>query len=248
MKQRLAKFIAHAGLTSRRKAEEWIRLGSISVNGQIVTNVATNVDPEHDRIDVEGKGIRPERLTYAAFNKPKGVMCTLADPHSRNTLSDWLPQKLGRVYPVGRLDKDSTGLLLLTNDGELSNRLIHPRYKVSKIYFVEIQGPFRIEDKSKLERGIQLEDGRTLPCSLNILSVGNKASRLQFELKQGKKRQIRRMLAALGYGVKTLHRVAIGPIELGPLAQGKWRLLQPGEVSQLKRVTGLEQSFKVTIK
>lgn len=245
MKERLAKFLAHAGVASRRKAEIWIRLGSISVNGKIVTNVATLVDPETDHVDVEGKRVRTERQNYVVFNKPKGVMCTLEDPHSRNTLTQWLPPKLGRIYPVGRLDKDSTGLLLLTNDGELANRLIHPRYKVSKIYFVEIDGSFKPDDKKHLERGIVLEEGRTLPCKVEILSVGNKISRLRFELREGKKRQIRRMLEKLGYNVKSLHRIAIGPIELGPLKEGKWRILQPREVTELKKLTGLGVSITI---
>ncbi|MBI4398036.1 MAG: rRNA pseudouridine synthase [Candidatus Omnitrophica bacterium] len=245
MKQRLAKYLAHAGVASRRRAEEWIRLGSISVNGHIVTNVVTLVDPMADKIEVEGKRVRPERLTYAAFNKPRGVMTTLADPHSRNTLSQWLPPKLGRVYPVGRLDKDSTGLLLLTNDGELANRLIHPRYKVPKMYRVEIKGAFRPEDEGKLERGIVLEEGRTLPCRMKILSVGNQRSELEFELMEGKKRQIRRMLEAIGYEVKFLHRISIGPIEIGNLQEGKWRLLSPGEIHELKKITGLAVSVTI---
>ncbi len=246
MKERLAKYLAHAGLTSRRKAEDWIRLGSISVNGKIVTEVATLVDPQADRIDVEGKRVRPETLNYVAFNKPKGVMCTLEDPHSRNTLTQWLPPKLGRIYPVGRLDKDSTGLLFLTNDGEMANRLIHPRYKVAKIYLVEVKGAFRPEDKAKLERGIMLEEGKTLPCKVEIIEIGNKCSKLKFELREGKKRQIRRMLEKIGYDVKMLHRISIGPLDLGSLREGKWRALSPAEVNQLKKITGL--GLQVTVK
>ncbi|MBI4971857.1 MAG: rRNA pseudouridine synthase [Candidatus Omnitrophica bacterium] len=239
MKERLAKYLAHAGVASRRKAETWIRLGSISVNGKIVTEVATLVDPQEDRIEVEGKRVRPEHVTYVAFNKPKGVMCTLEDPHSHNTLTEWLPQKLGRIYPVGRLDKNSTGLLLLTNDGELANRLIHPRYKVDKIYLVDVSGAFRSDDVKRLERGIVLEEGKTHPCKVEILNLGNKISKLRFTLQEGKKRQIRRMLEVIGYEVKMLHRVSIGPIQLGPLKEGKWRFLSPVEVSRLKTAAGL---------
>lgn len=246
MKERLAKYLAHAGVASRRKAEVWIRLGSISVNGKIVTEVATLVDPMEDKIEIEGKRIHPEHVTYVAFHKPKGVMCTLEDPHSQNTLSQWLPAKLGRIYPVGRLDKDSTGLLFLTNDGELANRLIHPRYKVPKVYIVEIAGAFRTDDVKRLERGIVLEEGKTLPCKVEVLNLGNKRSKLEFVLQEGKKRQIRRMLEKIGYEVKSLHRISIGPLELGHLREGKYRLLNPREISQLKKAAGL--GIQVTIR
>lgn len=245
MKQRLAKFLAHAGVASRRKAETWIRLGSISVNGKIVTEVATLVDPDQDRIEVEGARVRPEASVYVVFHKPKGVLCSLVDPHSRNTLSQWLAPRLGRIYPVGRLDRDSTGLVLLTNDGELANRLIHPRYKVSKIYLVEISDAFKPEDRKRLERGIHLEEGKTLPCQIDIISVGNKSSELRFELREGKKRQIRRMLEAIGYQVKKLHRISVGPVELGSLKEGKWRILGFKEILMLKRAIGLLPQVRI---
>jgi len=234
MKERLAKVLAHAGIASRRAAERMIEEGRVSVNGEMILNIPTLVDASKDKIEVDGRKLKFEDECYVAFHKPRGVECTLKPSKKTKTIPDYLPEKLGRIYPVGRLDKESTGLLLMTNNGELANLLIHPRYKVKKIYQVDVKGPFNPRDLQRLQKGIQLEEGKTLPCHVELQHSDPKSSSLRFELQEGKKRQIRRMLTATGYDVRRLKRVKVGPISLGRLKTGEWRFLRPDEIKELK--------------
>ncbi len=239
-KERLAKCLAHAGIASRRASEEYITQGRVSVNGEVITHIPTLVDISSDRIEVDGNRLKKEATTYILLHKPKGVECTMKASKKKDTLTDCLPKKIGRLYPVGRLDKASTGLLLLTNDGDMANRLVHPRYKVVKQYRVEIKGYFESRDLTRLEKGINLEEGKTLPCRVKLLHADSKSSRLHFELKEGKNRQIRRMLGVLGYDVKKLRRDSIGPLGLSRLKAGEWRFLKGEEIEKLKKITHIK--------
>lgn len=234
MKERLSKILARAGVASRRSAEKLIESGAVSVNGKVVSRLPALADPERDVIKFKGKRVSAEGRAYILFNKPKGVMCTLKDPHSKNTLSQWIPKRLGRLYPVGRLDKNSTGLVFLTNDGDLANKIIHPRHVITKVYEVEVNGSVKAADIKRLEGGVTLDGVRTLPCGIKIKKARKDSTSLEFKLREGRKRQIRRMLKALGYTVKKLHRVGIGPLSVASIKPGKWRFLTADEIKRLK--------------
>jgi 23S rRNA pseudouridine2605 synthase len=227
---RLNKFLAAAGLGSRRNVEDLIRGGVVRINGQVVTNLATQVGPT-DAVKVGGKLLRPERTIHAVLNKPRGYLCTANDPEERKTIFSLLPFDWPRVHYVGRLDKDSEGLLIITNDGDLTNQLTHPRHEVEKEYEVWLDKPFDIEaHREKLLRGFRIEPGFA-KCEA-IESV--RREKLRVVLRQGLKRQIRLMFYELGYEVERLVRVRIGPIATGEIAPGTWRLLTQKEVTKLR--------------
>ncbi len=226
---RLQKFLAEAGLGSRRYCETLIQQGKVSVNGQPATTPGTKVDPGHDRILVDGQPLAIERKAYIALNKPPGVLCTSRDTHGRRCVRDLLPASLPRLFTVGRLDYDTEGLLFLTNDGTFSLRLTHPRYKMPKIYAVEVERALTGADRARLLAGVQ-SDGELLRAE----KVSGTTT-LQLVIREGKKRQIRRMLGAIGHPVTRLTRLAIGSIELGQLKQGQWRYLTDEEVRTLMR-------------
>ncbi len=226
---RLQKFLAEAGLGSRRHCETLIQAGQVSVNGQPVTRLGTKINPGKDRVTVAGQPVAPERKLYIALNKPAGVLCTSRDTHGRRRVHDLLPASLPRLFTVGRLDRDTEGLLLLTNDGTFSLRLTHPRYKMPKTYAVEVAEPLDEADRTRLRAGVRSE-GQWLRAE----EVSGTTS-LTVVLREGKKRQIRRMFAVIGHPVKKLTRLAIGPIQLGNLKQGQWRYLTDEEVSALMR-------------
>ncbi|RDV83044.1 pseudouridine synthase [Ammonifex thiophilus] len=243
--ERLQKVLARAGIASRRKAEKLILAGRVRVNGQVVDKLGVKVDPERDLIEVDGKPIKlPERLIYLAFHKPRGVVTTLHDPQGRPKVTDFLKGLRERVFPVGRLDYDSEGLLLLTNDGELAHRLLHPRFHVPKTYLVWVKGEVGKEKLDLLRRGIELEDGPTLPVEVRALRRTKGETILQLTIREGRKRQIRRMFRALGYEVSRLKRVAVGPVRLGPLRPGEYRHLTPREVESLRKAAGLVEGAK----
>ncbi|MFA5840311.1 MAG: pseudouridine synthase [Candidatus Margulisiibacteriota bacterium] len=228
---RLHKFIAECGVTSRRKAEELISLGRIRVNGQRVTEQGLKIDPLVDKVSFDGKIIHlPEEKIYLKFNKPIGVVSSCRKFPDEKSISDFVRNIPQRLYPVGRLDKDSAGLMLLTNDGELANHLMHPRYEHEKEYEVNVQSPVNSDQLRKLERGILLSDGRTLPAK--VFKENPKCFRII--LKEGRKRQIRRMLEAVGNRVDELIRIRIGSIRLGNLDVGEYKPLTEEEVSRLK--------------
>src|SRR5689334_12554544 len=240
--ERLQKIIAAAGLASRREAERWIVEGRVSVNGTVVRKLGSQADPSSDSIKVDGKRIKPPAAKlYYAFHKPPGVITTLNDPENRPDLTPYLAV-LGekrRVFPVGRLDYNTTGLLLLTNDGDLALRLTHPRFGVKKLYRVKLSACPTEEDFIRLRKGIRLEDGMTAPARARVIDKLKKNAWIEIEVQEGRKREVRRMFDALGYFVEKLVRIRVGPIPLGPLAQGKLRALSTGEIAALKSAVGL---------
>ncbi len=228
---RIARALALAGVASRRKGELHVTAGEVAVNGEIVRDLGRQVDPTKDRLTFRGKPLSFQTHIYFVLHKPAGYTTTAADPHAEKTVYELLPPLPARVVPVGRLDRDSTGLLLFTNDGELANRLTHPRYEVGKWYQVKLDRPLDPKAKTELLSGIRLEEGTAR--AEKVERIGPKEFRL--ELKEGKKREIRRMFEVLEYRVLSLCRIALGPLRLGALPPGKGRLLTPSEVEMLKR-------------
>jgi 23S rRNA pseudouridine2605 synthase len=238
--ERLQKVLAQAGVASRRACEELIRQGRVQVNGQVVTELGTKVDPNLDEISVDGTPIAdPAEKVYLILNKPPGYISTVHDPWGRPTVLDLIPYE-ERLYPVGRLDAESEGLLLLTNDGRLTHRLTHPRYEHEKEYLTLVRGRPRDAVLSRLRRGVDLEEGRTAPAEVNRVSrkegleTPPDTTWLRIVIHEGRKRQIRRMCAAVGHPVQRLVRVRMGPIELGDLAVGEYRPLSAKEVRRLQ--------------
>ena len=228
---RLAKFLAHAGVASRRGAEAVIAAGRVTVAGRLVTDPALDVG-EADEVAVDGrtlKGAEP-RVVYA-LNKPLGVLSTARDTHGRRTVIELVPDRGLRLYPVGRLDADSTGLILLTNDGELANLLTHPRFEVPKTYLAEVGGA-AVTDRTlrRLREGLELDDGPTAPARVRRLGPRT----LELTIHEGRNRQVRRMCEAVGHPVVSLQRTAFGPLGIGGLAPGGWRLLEEAELERLR--------------
>ncbi len=236
---RLQKVIAEAGLCSRRKAEALILEGRVRVNGEVVDRLGVRVDPQRDRIEVDGKPLAIEPKAYIALHKPKGVITSVRDPRGRRTVVDLLPEMGLRLYPVGRLDYDTSGLLLLTNDGELAFRLTHPSFGVEKVYIAELKGCITDEAVRRLERGVPLEDGLTSPARVKVLRRSPGASRIEIAIHEGRNRQVRRMAEAVGFPVVELIRVRFGPVTLDGLKSGEHRRLSPGEVAALRACVNL---------
>lgn len=236
--ERLQKVLAHAGVASRRRAEELIRAGRVRVNGQVVRKLGTKVDPERDVIAVDGQPIAQfASHTYILLHKPPGVLSTTHDPHGRPTVLD-LVETEARVYPVGRLDKDSEGLILLTDDGELAHRLTHPRYEHEKAYRVLVEGRPDERALRKLQEGVELEEEVTWPAAVEVEAEEGGGAWLRVVIHEGRKRQVRRMCQAVGHPVRRLIRVRMGPLELGELQPGEWRPLTASEVRVLKEGQG----------
>ena len=233
--ERLQKVLAHAGLGSRRGCEELILQGRVSINGEIVRQLGTRVDRSTARITVDGETIRLETNVYYAVNKPKGYVSTNVDPSGRPRVVDLLPEIPERVYTVGRLDEDSTGLMILTNDGDLANRLAHPRYGVEKLYRALVAGVPTPEMVAKLTEGVWLSDGKVRAKRARIAGRQGLATSLELVLAEGKKREIRRMLSKLGHKVMALNRIAVGPISLKGLAVGECRPLTRHEIELLQK-------------
>jgi 23S rRNA pseudouridine2605 synthase len=232
--QRLQKVLAAAGVDSRRKCEELILDGVVRVNRKVVDKLPAFVDPDKDIITVNGRKIRAARKVYFLLNKPKGVLCTSRDPRGRKKAID-LIQTNERIFCVGRLDADTTGLIILTNDSELSNRLTHPRYGIAKTYVVRIKGEIKPEQIEKLKKGIWLAEGKTSRAAVKILKRRRTESLIEITIRQGLNRQVRRMLAKVGLPVKSLTRTKIGRLELRGLGVGKSRPLTNAEVAHLKK-------------
>jgi 23S rRNA pseudouridine2605 synthase len=225
---RLAKFLAHGGVASRRRAEEIVAAGRVTVRGEVVTDPARDVAAEDD-VRVDGRPVAAEEREVWAVNKPAGVVSTAREPGARPAVVE-LVGSAARLYPVGRLDADSTGLLLLTNDGELANRLTHPRYEVPKAYRARLRRPPSERELSRLAEGVELEDGPTGPAEVRRLDERE----IEIVLREGRNRQVRRMAEAVGNEVQALRRVRFGPIELGALAEGESRRLSDREVERLR--------------
>ena len=232
--KRLQKVIAHAGVASRRKAEELIVQGKVKVDGEVVTELGYKVT-KHQFIEVNGKAIQKEDKVYYVVNKPKKYICSNNDEHGRNTVGSLIECQY-RIYPVGRLDYDSSGVLLMTNDGDFTNLMIHPRYHISKTYNVIIKGILKIEDLKQLEQGVMLDDTMTLPCKIKIKSKDTTKGQtfLEMTIQEGRNRQIRRMMEMFGYEVTLLHRKQFGVITDKGLNIGEYRRLKPFEIKQLR--------------
>jgi pseudouridine synthase len=240
MTVRLNKFLAHAGLCSRRQADRLIEQGRVRVNGRAVDELGALVDPAGDRVEVDGRKIRPglERPVYLLLNKPRGVVVTVKDPFGRPTVMDLLPKLGARVYPVGRLDAQSEGALLLTNDGETALRLAHPRHETPKVYEVAVEGAPSEDDLGKLRRGIFLEGRKTAPAGVRVLGRRGARTLIRVEIHEGRKREIRKMFEALGFPVAHLLRTEFAGLTLAGLKPGRWRMLTAREIANLKKSTG----------
>ena len=240
--ERLQKILAHAGLASRREAERWILAGRVTVNGTVVRKLGTQADPAKDAVKVDGKRVKPATtLVYYALHKPPGMLTTIRDPEKRPDLSPITARlkEKQRLFPVGRLDFNSSGLLLLTNDGELAQRLTHPRFGVKKVYRVKLSECPDANDLALVRKGIRLEDGMTAPARVKVVEKLKRNAWIEIEIHEGRNRQVRRMFAALGYFVEKLIRIRVGPVSLGPLAPGALRPLSQLEIKALKQAVGL---------
>jgi pseudouridine synthase len=241
MSERLHKVLAHAGIASRRASERLIVEGRVTVNGTVIEDLGFKVDPDRDAIKVDGKrvGAPPSSRTYLALNKPRGVVTTMSDPEGRPTVRDLLRGIRARVYPVGRLDYDSEGLLLLTDDGELARDLMHPARGVEKTYLVKVKGQPEPDTLIRLRRGIPLDGRRTGPSKVRTVRRGNN-SWLEVTITEGRNRQVRRMFQAVGCPVQRLRRIVYGGVPMGSLAVGSHRPLAPAEIAQLRRAAAGE--------
>lgn len=240
MAVRLNKYLSLAGVASRREADRWIVEGRVSVNNRVIDELGAKVDEERDIVQVDGRRIQAQtKPVYVLFNKPAGYLVTLKDPFDRPTIKRWLPASLGRIFPVGRLDLDSEGLLLLTNDGELAYRLSHPRFGVKKVYVAKVRGAPDKDALRRLERGVYLEGEKTAPAKAALLAPGQKSSWLRLELQEGRKREVREMCRAVGHPVLGLRRIEFAGLSLMDLKPGQWRHLEPREVRRLKTLVNL---------
>lgn len=238
---RLNKMIAAAGLASRRQADLLIQQGQVRVNGQLVTELGRQVNPESDLVTVGSQVVcQKAEFDYLILNKPPGYLTTVRDPFSRPTVMDLLPQLNSRVYPVGRLDYDTSGLLFFTNDGEMALALTHPRHLVEKVYLATVRGIPTNETLQQLAKGIILEDGPTAPAKIGIKNVVGGNAIVSVTIREGRKRQVKRMLKAIGYPVTQLERIAMGPLTLGALQPGAWR--HPSE-AELKALLQLKKTL-----
>jgi pseudouridine synthase len=230
---RLQKFLAEAGVGSRRACEEFIQQGRVTVNGRVITGLGTKIESDSDRVAADGKSVVVEKKVYIVINKPPGFVCSSADTHGLKRVLDLLPPKMPRLYTVGRLDFDSEGLLLLTNDGSFSLRLTHPRYKRPKKYRVLVGGNWRAEMTARLLNGVVSDGERLRAASVALVRTDGVTTELELVLREGKNRQIRRMMTAVGRPVQRLVRVAVGDFELTDLEPGQWRHLKHEEVQRL---------------
>lgn len=245
--ERLQVVLARFGIASRRGVVETIEAGKVKVNGQVVLEKGFRVDAEKDKIEVEGASLpegASQKKVYYAFHKPKGVMTTLQDPHAEKTVADFFKDVPERVFPVGRLDRDTTGLLILTNDGELAFRLTHPKFGVPKRYHALVRGVVTEAEVQKLEKGVELEEGMTAPCQIRIEKKDARQTELFVVLHEGKKRQIRRIFELIGHRVIELSRQNYGPLALGQMRPGEKRRLSSKEIQSLYAATGAKPRAK----
>jgi 23S rRNA pseudouridine2605 synthase len=246
--ERLNRFLARSGVASRRRADELIATGSVRVNGDVPPPSGVLIDPDRDTVTVDGQTVKPRtKHRYLMLNKALGVITTAKDEESRPTVLDAVGDEglAGhRLFPVGRLDADTTGLLVLTDDGELAFRLTHPRYKVAKEYLVVVAGNPSAGDVESLRKGVDLDDGRTAPADVEVISFepahGGGRAELRVVIREGRHRQVRRMLHSVGHKVQSLSRTGFGPLKLGRLKIGDWRVLGEAEVEALRRAVRIE--------
>jgi pseudouridine synthase len=236
--ERLQKFLSRAGVASRRRAEELVKAGLVQVNGRVVTEMGVKVDPDRDQVRVEGQVVRPAALATVILHKPYGYLSTTTDPLGRRVVTGLLGEKYGRLYPVGRLDYDATGLLLLTNEGELAHRLMHPRYQVPRTYRVTVERAVGRETLGGLRAGMELE-GRRVPAEVQVVKTLAQKTVLEITVREGRYHLIKRLLAQAGHPVLKLKRIAFGPLQLGHLPRGEHRLLTRKELETLRNLVGL---------
>jgi 23S rRNA pseudouridine2605 synthase len=240
---RLQAFLAHSGVSSRRAAEELIAAGQVFVNGKPVTAPGTKIRPGVDEVEVQGQPVEVQPVTWLALHKPKGYVTTRIDPYGRKTVYELIPEKYHGLFHVGRLDRDSEGLLLLTNEGELANRMLHPSYGVTKEYWADVEGKPTAEEMHRLTEGVEAEGDTMQAESVRRLhQTGENQHRLSVVMREGKKREVRRMLEALGHPVARLIRRRFGPVALGELKPGKWRILAEAELATLREPSGKRPS------
>lgn len=233
-KIRINKFIASSGICSRREADELIDAGKVKVNGKVIKELGFSIDDKKDKVEVDGKLIRPVKLDYYKFYKPAGYITTSDDENGRKTIYDLLPENLYHLKPVGRLDKDSTGLLILTNDGELINQLTHPSVKVPKIYLVKVDAKIPRKDLEQISQGVEIEKGKVAYADIMVLDMNSTSTTMQITLFQGMNRQIRKMFEYFGYEVKSLKRIQHATIRLDGMHRGEFKQLKPKNVKELK--------------
>lgn len=238
---RLQRLLASAGFGSRRQCEDLIETGRVEIDGNIVTQLGTSVDPSKQKVKVDGTLLKKQKLVYYAVNKPVGFVTTNRDPQGRPRVIDLVPPS-ERVFPVGRLDRSSEGLLLLTNDGELSQKLTHPKFGVRKVYRVTVAGKVDVESMKKMRQGIYIAEGFVKVEGAKLLKTRSRATEMEIVLREGKNREIRRILARLGHKVQTLRRIAVGPLKLGDLPHGAYRALTFQEVEKLWRAVDLAET------
>jgi len=240
MKERLQKLLSRAGIGSRRACEQLILDGHVAINTKLVTTLPVLIDPKNDHISIDGKviNVSPERKIYLLLNKPKGIICTMKDDRDRKTVLDLLPHGAinERVFPVGRLEKDAQGLLVLTNDGELTKKLTHPSFGVERVYLAEVAGRVDGTFVEQLLKGVWLSEGKAKASRVKIVKRGNERSLVEITLKEGKNRQVSRMLAKLGLPAKKLTRIRMGPLVLTGVGIGRVRRLTPEEIRKLKQL------------
>ncbi len=235
--ERLNKYLAQAGVASRRQADLLIRAGKVKVNGVVVSEMGIRINSQDDQVEVDGKSIKGlGEYEYLVLHKPPGYLSTVRDPFQRPTVIDLLPKTKTRLYPVGRLDLDTSGLLFFTNDGDLALALTHPRHLVEKVYRVKVSGTPAPSDLQRLARGILLEDGPTVPAKIALDKVENGNAIIVITLREGRKRQVKRMMRAIGHPVLTLHREAMGPLTLGTLKPGAYRRPTEFELEELLKL------------
>ncbi len=240
--ERLQKAIASSGYTSRRKAEDLIAQGRVKVNGEVISEQGFKVK-QGDFIEIDGKPLEGQNKVYYLFYKPKNCICTLSDELGRTTVIDYFPDVKERIYPVGRLDYDTTGVLLMSNDGEFANLMMHPSSHLEKIYEVTLDGLISGDSLHKLEKGVYLEGVKTLPCKIKVTGkdTEHKTTMLMIKLVEGKNRQVKKMFEMVGHRVKRLHRIKVGIIDLKGLKPGEYRRLKPQEVKDLRKLAMLKK-------
>ena len=237
---RINKFLAQCGVASRRAADDLIVQGRVAVNGQVIDTVGRVIDETKDEVAVDGRAVRPvSKYTYILLNKPGGVISSVTDPQGRKTVTQVLKGVEARVYPVGRLDLDTEGLLLLTDDGELAHRLTHPRYEITKVYEATVAGKFGGSHAARLEKGVRLDDGAVGHAHVEILKQNTSQTEIRLTLTEGRKREVKQLCAAVGHPVRSLRRVAFAALRDDHLGLGQWRELTSDEIASLQQLVDL---------
>jgi len=243
---RLQKYLAECGIDSRRACERLIEAGQVSVNG-VIAELGMQIEPGVDQVSVSGRPVMFDDKIYVVFNKPANVITTLKDTHGRKTVADYLNGLASRAFPVGRLDRDVEGVLLFTNDGELAFRLIHPKFQVDKVYLAWVKGQVQKAAIIQLEQGVELEDGKTSPAKVKVVNASHDTSLLQLTIHEGKKREVKRMCAAVGHPINKLKRISFAGIDAKGLRIGEWRYLCKEEIELLQQKVGIDTSVSCAL-